>query len=144
MKGFKLLVIIYTFLVTGCQIRNSSDGIELEMKTPPPSSGEQRFDFAKATLGLKDLQQSAISTCIKCHSQKQDPFLNTVVDWRENQEDVLSEIESGDMPPADEGFKSLSKCEIALIKKWFDLGAPENSDVAFTSVEGCSTGSMVK
>ncbi len=75
---------------------------------------------------------------MKCHVSKQEPYLNSVIDWRENQDDVLSEIESKSMPPSEEGFAPLTNCEVALLKKWFDLGAPENSDVAFTSVEECA------
>lgn len=138
MKGFKLLMVTYALWLTSCQIHNSSDGLELELKAPPASPGSDKFDFSRGTLGLQDLQKSAVSTCIKCHSQRQEPFLNTVADWRENQDNVLSEIESKSMPPTDEGFAPLTDCEIALLKRWFDLGAPENSDVAFTSVEECT------
>lgn len=138
MKGFRLLLVTYVFCAMGCRIQNSSNGLELELKAPSTGAGDENFDFSRGTIGLEDLKKSALVTCLKCHSRQQAPDLNTLTDWRENQEAVLSEIESGYMPPRDEGFSQLSSCEVALIKKWFDLGAPENSDVPFVSIDECA------
>lgn len=137
MKGFVLLMLISTYFLVGCQIRNSSDGLELEMKAPPLSPQKNEFDFSTAKISFEDLKKSSLQTCMKCHSKSQEPNMNTLQDWRENQDSVLDEIETKSMPPEDEGFTSLNACEVALVKRWFELGAPENSDELFSSVEEC-------
>ncbi len=137
MKGFGLLVVLCALSLTGCQIRNSSDGLELELKAPLASPQKNGFDFSKGKFSFADLKNSSLQSCTKCHSKSQEPYMNTLQDWRDNQVSVLDEIEMKSMPPEDEGFTSLNSCEIALVKRWYELGAPENSDEPFDSVEEC-------
>jgi len=143
----KITFVFVSLLILGCRGQNPG-AIELipsssSGTSPSPDNSNNSGSTntgqgtTAATIGLKTLQQTAIKTCADCHSTR-SPKLITLDNWRKNERVVLSEINGKAMPPTHSGYKVLNACEIALIKRWFDLGAPEESDVRVDSISACA------
>jgi hypothetical protein len=41
------------------------------------------------------------------------------------------------MPPAEDGYEPLDSCQLAALKAWMDLGAPESSSLLLDSLPPC-------
>lgn len=78
------------------------------------------------------IQKSPLSSCVHCHdsySKKQA----IVADMSS----ILSEVNTDEMPKPGNGFPALTACQKEILKKWFDLGAPDESTFAVKDLSGC-------
>lgn len=78
-----------------------------------------KADLAQETLSYDVLSKTALSSCLNCHSSG-STNLSTAANLAENGDDVLSEIQSGAMPPRSSGFKQLDACEKQMLEYWLD------------------------
>jgi len=77
-----------------------------------------KADLSHQTLSYDVLSKTAISSCLTCHSAG-STNLSTAANLAANGSDVLSEIQSGAMPPRSSGFK-LDDCEKQMLEYWLD------------------------
>lgn len=81
----------------------------------------------------------SLRSCQNCHSGTQSPALITYSDVKNNLDQIVEEISTDSMPPTDEGYQLLGTCQKAILQKWIELGAPENSDVLIATIPECQT-----
>jgi uncharacterized membrane protein len=86
------------------------------------------FDFIKT---------DTTAVCLKCHSGRVEPELSTKESLIANMSEVLGAVMSNEMPPPKK-FASLTACQKAALQKWFDLGAPDESEVTLSSLPECT------
>lgn len=97
--------------------------------TPPVTETMINFAFI----------QSKTAVCLNCHSAgKKDPELTSKQAFMDHANDILSEVLSESMPPKKKGFSPFSACEKAALQKWYDLGAPDESNTAVNSLVECA------
>ncbi len=101
---------------------------------PPPINEDELISFAT-------LQKTALVSCKDCHSKTSNPtkkpLLTTAEHYKARISDVVNEINNETMPPTEEGYLLLTKCEKAMLTKWIELGAPEISEFKITDLEAC-------
>lgn len=81
----------------------------------------------------------SLSTCTKCHAGVNKPTLDSIETFRANISTVMSQVDGGQMPPANKGFSPLNDCQKALLRKWVDTGMAEKSVATVADVPECKT-----
>lgn len=96
---------------------------------PPPVTEKMiTFDLIKT---------ETTAVCLRCHDAgKRSPDLSTKEKIVSSSASVMSSILANRMP---RGTKPLTDCQKATLKKWFELGAPEESTVAVSSLPECTS-----
>ncbi len=81
--------------------------------------------------------QTKMAVCLNCHAAgKKEPELTTKQNLIDHADDILSEVLSDSMPPKKK-FASFTACEKASLQKWYDMGAPDESNTAVNSLVEC-------
>jgi len=129
MRGF-LCTIIFSCLLS-CTYHVDKNG----------GATQSQGDFALGTQPItwNLMQTSVLNTCLQCHSGSKPPQLSSYSDMVRHIDKVWTEASSGAMPPPSSGLSRLSVCRTAILRKWIDLGAPENSNVMVSSLPECPT-----
>lgn len=97
--------------------------------TPPVT--EAMINFA--------LIQTKTAVCLDCHSAgKKNPELTSKQALIDHADEILTEVLDESMPPKKKGYAAFTACEKASLQKWFDLGAPDDSNVAVASLVECA------
>jgi uncharacterized membrane protein len=88
-------------------------------------------------ISFATITKDVVSTCVKCHKVDRPgkPQLTTIANYIKEMATVLDEVNANEMPPA--GMAPLTACQKALLQKWYDLGAPETSNVNVKSLPEC-------
>ncbi|MBX3032953.1 MAG: hypothetical protein KF865_03445 [Bdellovibrionaceae bacterium] len=134
MRGF-LVIIISSFVTLSCTYHVDKTGAGAGLrKQGDVIDGNQPIGWAL-------MKTDVLQSCLQCHSGGQQPTLSSLPQVQAELGRVWSEVSSKSMPPPRSGLKSLSDCRTAVLKKWIDLGAPENSTVMVASVPECPQGS---
>jgi hypothetical protein len=76
--------------------------------------------------------------CKDCHQGQQTPLLFGEDQMRQNIGAVWNEISAGSMPPRRGSYSALSNCEMAALKKWMDLGMPDESATQVSDLPECT------
>ena len=120
------------FVLTSCNYSQKKSG----GAAPLTENKTQLSANQKITFNL--VKSISLKTCFDCHGgDKQSPDLSQAAVVQGRKDDIWHEVDSGSMPPAKKGYAALKGCEKELLRKWVDLGAPENSDVAVSEVQDC-------
>ncbi|MBC7456749.1 MAG: hypothetical protein H7235_00620 [Bdellovibrionaceae bacterium] len=101
--------------------------------TPPvtPPVNEVMINYA--------LIQTKTTVCLDCHSSgKKQPELTSKQMLIDHADDILSEVLDESMPPKQKGYASFTACEKASLQKWYDLGSPDESNIAVNSLVDCA------
>ena len=93
--------------------------------------------LSEQNIGYKTVMTTALRTCSSCHT-KQDPILKNSDQYKENIENILSEIEDNFMPPEDSGLPALTQCERDILNTWVNLDMPDESNVKIKTLPSCS------
>jgi hypothetical protein len=127
MRGF-LCIIIFSFLLS-CSYHVDKTG----------GANQSQSDAALGTqpISWRLMQTSVLKSCLQCHSGSKQPLLFSYSDMVQNISGVWAEVSSGTMPPPSSGISRLSTCRTAILRKWIDLGTPENSSVMVSSLPEC-------
>jgi hypothetical protein len=119
---------------------DEDEGIELRLtggKTTAKKSKRKSTvaSFALlATVNYKDDIESIFSDkCVSCHSGDDKYALDTYTKAKKIKDDILSEVDSGKMPPKNKA--PLTSAEKKAIKDWVNDGAPESSSSSSTDDE---------
>jgi hypothetical protein len=62
----------------------------------------------------------SLKSCQNCHAGARPPSLDSVAALIANRDLILTEVQSGDMPPSTAGYSALSDCQKAIVKAWVD------------------------
>lgn len=83
------------------------------------------------------IQKSILYTCKDCHAGVNQPYLNNLEDYKAHRDQILLQVNENKMPQVKKGYAPLSDCQKGVLKKWIDLGLPEESTETFSSVPEC-------
>lgn len=134
MRGF-LVIIISSFMMLSCtyHVDKGNAGADLG-KQGDVIDGNQ-------PIGWNLMKTDVLQSCLQCHSSGPQPMLSSLVQVQAELGRIWSEVSSKSMPPPRFGFRTFSNCRTAVLKKWIDMGAPENSTVMVASIPECPQGS---
>jgi hypothetical protein len=107
-------------------------------KTPGEGAGGDQSFTAPSKVSSETVMKSVLVSCQDCHTGSRLPTLTSPGLVKASFNMVLSEVEGGDMPPQDRGYHPLTACQIAILKKWGELGSPDTSDVLVASLPECT------
>lgn len=91
--------------------------------------------FSEETVTFDLLRRTSLKTCLQCHIHRDGSVpVNSPELAYSNRDSIMNEVNSGEMPPRDKGYPSLTSCEKKLLQVWFDaqtnnLGAPKVKEV---------------
>lgn len=90
------------------------------------------------------VQKFSLDTCKKCHDGSNFPQLDSVSMIRLHIAYVQDATNGNRMPPSSMGFQPLSECQKSVLKKWVDLGMPDESSVKLKEVSECDSGQALQ
>ena len=112
MKTRLLLSLSFLFSLAACSV--PFDDLRITGSGDIPG-----FNFQDAALNFKTVQQTSLSSCVRCHAggklDLRDPAV--VVQARES---ILNAVNKGTMPPKSSGMKALTPCETQILETWID------------------------
>lgn len=135
MKPIEFFFVTVLLLVTSCSANHS-------MESPSGENAANAVDSItpEKTIGWELMNASVLKVCLDCHAGRKAPTLATLAQVTAHMTKVWSTVSTGSMPPARAGYAPLSKCQSALLKKWMDLGMPQDSTVLVGSIADCPQG----
>lgn len=112
-----LPLVSFLFVLNGCSYALESLGIAKPDSSPtqkgPATSGKASDNAQLITFEV--VKNLSLKTCLECHAGMSKP--EKVLQQRNK---ILSEINSGDMPPKSKGYEPLSTCERNILESWID------------------------
>ena len=127
--GFLIFLISFQLLATSCSYK-----IDKDAATP---SANTITSAPEAVISYSLVKTDSTAVCLKCHnSGGQAPDLSTQKGMIENMGAVLSEVGSDDMPLS---APPLTKCQKAILQKWYDLGSPDESTTTLKTIPECAS-----
>jgi hypothetical protein len=137
MRGFYSIITCSALALlafTGCnfqKIKATNESLSAEGMGPIP---------ADAVISWSLVKNSIMVNCTTCHGGVTSPDLTGASGVRQNLIKVMDAVSSRGpkpMPPTDKGYKPLSACRIAVLQKWVDLGAPDDSTIKISDLAEC-------
>ena len=83
------------------------------------------------------MHTSVLNQCVDCHSGETSPTITTLSETRQDIGEIWNQVSQGSMPPMQESYVPLTKCQLAALKKWIDLGMPETSPNTIAELPEC-------
>jgi hypothetical protein len=126
-------IFLLILALVGCNLGKGQPGVYVKSEPDNTFQGNEKINWVL-------MKSTVLSTCLNCHSARQSPDLSTLVAFVAVSATVWSEVDTKSMPPAGSGQDFLNDCKKAVLRKWLDLGTPENSEVLISTVAECSSG----
>ncbi|MGE5086876.1 MAG: hypothetical protein ACM3MG_11290 [Bacillota bacterium] len=136
MRSTRLLFysLAVSFFLSGCNYAMEEIGIFKTGNSKLNTNTMQQFSEETVTFDL--LKTTSLKTCLQCHIHKDGSIPLNTPDLAYNIRDsIMTEVSTGEMPPRDKGYPSLTACEKKLLQVWFDaqtnnLAAPRVKEVS--------------
>lgn len=122
------------FVLASCNYRTIKDAKAFAERAQKSSGSELT---GESLISWPVVQVGVLSSCRSCHSGKNSPDLSTFSLVRQKLNLVQSEITSGSMPPAKNGYALLDSCQQAVLNAWVASGAPEQGSQKVSSLSEC-------
>ena len=110
----------------------------VQKQSGSPTQNQQEGLSADSVISYNLVANYSLQSCARCHSGSQSPTLNSITLLKTHIDDVLAEVEGGDMPPA--GNAPVTACQQAILKKWVELNMPEESTSKVFDLAACKSG----
>ena len=113
------------------------DSVHLQPAAVVPASAPPATKVALTPAAAIDwplIRDAVLVTCQNCHRK-----LKTFAGVTAKLPAVLGKVSSGEMPPAEDGYAPLDNCQLVVLKRWIDLGAPEESTATVGELPECAT-----
>lgn len=123
------LTVLITLMLFGCGSSHQ------QLSQPPPK--EKISPPGESLLTYQFVSSFALKSCADCHAGSKEPNLSTLDLVIKNLDKVLSEVDDNSMPRVELGYQSLDTCQKAVLHRWADLGAKEQSTVSVSSIAEC-------
>jgi hypothetical protein len=92
-----------------------------------------------ATIETATVQTLSLAVCMNCHNGQQLPDLSTGEAIKAHLPQVLTMVNSDQMPPPSSGFAPLTACQKAILNSWAQAGTPDDSTVLVSSLPECAS-----
>ncbi len=125
-------ILVSVLLLQSCNYNDTKSGSTDEANKITAATPE-------TTISYELIRTNTTAVCLNCHSGTRKPDLMTKEDLIFNSADILAEIFADDMPLDN---PPLTACQKATLQKWFDLGAPDQSDVTIKTLPECASGQL--
>lgn len=126
LKNFQLL--IFLFMVCGCNY---------QMAKTASLNDSNNFLSSDQIITFDLIQSYSLVSCKSCHAGNKSPQLISRTDLQSHADLILNVIATNAMPPASKGYEPLTLCKKALLKKWIELGSPNESTVTVGQIADC-------
>ena len=128
-KIYLIFLVIFQLVTTSCNYKINKD--------PQTPNATTITAVPDAVISYSLVKTEAAAVCLKCHiSSGQAPDLSTKQALIDNMGMVLSEIAADDMPLS---APPLTKCQKAVLQKWYDLGSPDESTTTLKTIPECAS-----
>jgi hypothetical protein len=91
----------------------------------------------KTTVDAAVVEESVLSTCVRCHSGNKPPNLASLAGIMSNIGKIQTEVNSNSMPPADAGYSPLTDCQKEILQEWVAEGMPAKSNKKVLELSHC-------
>lgn len=91
--------------------------------------------YSEETVTFDLLRKTSLKTCLQCHIHSDGSIPVNSPELAYNiRDNIMAEVNTGEMPPRDKGYPSLTSCEKKLLQIWFDaqtnnLGSPKVKEI---------------
>lgn len=132
MRGFYFIIICS--LIAGCNSTVQKGTINDASKAAGAvNPGNQEMVSAKL------VQEQVLNSCASCHAGRAAPLLNTLSGIRSQISSIWTDVSGGFMPPQDQGYTALTSCKQEILKKWIDMGTPDQTQIRVGDLVSCAS-----
>lgn len=132
MRGFCFIIICS--LIAGCNSNVQKGTInDASNAASAVNPGNQEMVTAKL------VQEQVLNSCASCHSGRTAPLLNSISGIRSQISAIWADVSGGFMPPQDQGYPALTSCKQEILKKWIDMGTPDQTQIRVGDLVSCAS-----
>ncbi len=129
LRTSRFYILIALFALGACNSSHLAKQAGIDDNT----KAEKAVLAPKSEINWPLMRDAILNECKDCHIK-----MKTYAGVAPQLVKIVSKVETGAMPPAEEGYAPLSACQVAVLKTWVALGAPPKSAVTVDSLPECA------